>query len=210
MTDPTVVERARTAAAMAGHESVTAAVLAGREGRFASATPLAEPPVTYLAGTEAPAYVLTNGKRGVGLGSKRNTVTPGGERRTVVLITGRRTLCLVGRTDEDEVIEIPHASVASADYSTGFRAHRLVLWTPDRAYHPWVHRKTDESLLAAATDFLTDRAPADPEPMESDDTASRVMYRGRPVADDSEAATDSGSDGSGTVMYRGRPVDPEE
>jgi len=51
---------------MASDDSVTMSVLAGREGRYAEMRPLNEPPVTYLAETEAPVYVLTNGKRGSG------------------------------------------------------------------------------------------------------------------------------------------------
>ncbi|RXK51832.1 hypothetical protein [Halorientalis pallida] len=218
MTDSDVAERAFVLAEMSSDDSVTMAVLAGRESRFSASEPLNDPPVTYLEETEAPVFVLTNGKRGVGRGVKSNTVAPEGSFRTVVLVTGRRTLCLVGRTDGDAVITIPHESVAAVRYSTGFRKHRLVLQTPESAYHCWVHRKTGERLLESVTEFLRERKVERPEPVEDDEAVSRVMYRGRPVARD--ATDESGDTSSGsaestdgeteeefTVTYRGRPVD---
>ncbi|WP_136689936.1 hypothetical protein [Halorhabdus amylolytica] len=221
MIDQRILDRAATLAEMAPDDSVTAEVLSGRESRFSTATPLAKPPVTYLEDTEAPAYVLTNAKRGIGRGSKRNTVSPDGERRTVVLVTGRRTLCLVGRESEDEVIEVPHDAVAKAAYNTGLRGHRIALRTPRQQYHLWVHRKTGEPLLETTTEFIGDHQLDDPETLEDND-ASRVMYRGRPVnldagprqSGDSETEdtrTEDGetdtSDGDHTITYRGKPIE---
>ncbi|WP_254279189.1 hypothetical protein [Haloarcula marina] len=223
MTDQRVVDRALTLAEMAPNDSVTMAVLAGREGPHSKAAPLNEPPVTYLEGAEAPAYILSNVKRGIGLGSKRNTVSPQGDRQALVLVTGRRTLCLVGRESEDERIEIPHEAVAEVTYKTGFRAHRLTLTTPHKEYHCWVHRKTEETLLEQAWTFIEDRKQETPSAIDDEDGANRVMYRGRPVKTDAETngngdATADGSDDEDatsetsdseeyTVMYRGRPVD---
>ncbi|WP_244605345.1 hypothetical protein [Halorhabdus rudnickae] len=216
MIDQQVLDRAATLAEMAPDDSVTAAVLSGREAHFSTATPLAEPPVTYLEDAEAPAYVLTNAKRGIGRGSKRNTVSSDGERRTVILVTGRRTLCLIGGESADEVIEVPHDAVAKAEYSTGFRGHRIALRTPRQQYHLWIHRKTEEPLLEATTEFIGDHRPDDPETL-ADDEASRVMYRGRPVNLDAEASQSgdsetednetAASDSDHTIMYRGKPVD---
>jgi len=209
MNEQQIVDRATTLAEMAPHESVTTAVLAGNEGRFSTVTPLHEAPVTYLESAEAPAYVLTNGKRGIGRGTKRNTVTPASDRRTIILVTGRRTLCLIGRESSDEVIEIPHESVAGAAYKTGFRANRLALRTPRKIYHCWVHRKVEESLLDATTAFIEDRQSDTPEEIDGDDDANRVMYRGQPVKKQQSEATDD-SETSQTVMYRGQPVDNSE
>ena len=208
MVDRQSVERAETLAEMAPDDSVTVAVLAGFEGRFTSATPLAEPPVTYLEDAEAPAYVLTNGKRGIGLGSKRNTVSPARDRRTVLLVTGRRTLCLVGGDSEDEVISVPHESVAQVEYHTGFRRHRLVLRTPRQLYHCWVHRRVNEQLLAATTEFIEDRRPDEAQVMDTDE-ANVVMYRGRPVRLHSGATDPEPTDSEQTIRYRGQPVDDE-
>jgi len=209
MNEQQIVDRATTLAEMAPHESVTTAILAGKEGRFSTVTPLHEAPVTYLESAEAPAYVLTNGKRGVGRGTKRNTLKPTDDRRTVILVTGRRTLCLIGRESTDEVIEVPHESVAGAAYKTGFRANRLALRTPRKIYHCWVHRKVEESLLDAATTFIEERQSDSPEEIEGDDDANRVMYRGQPVKTNASEETDE-TETTQTVMYRGQPVDRSE
>lgn len=221
MNDSAVADRAFTLSEMSSDDSVRMSVLAGREGRFADTEPTSDPPVTYLEATEAPMFLLTNGKRGIGLGVKNNTVTPDRGLRTVVLVTGRRTLCLVGQDDGDEVIEVPHESVAATSYSTGFRKHRLVLRTPRSAYHCWVHRKTDTDLLERITDYVDERRSEDPVAM-TEESPSRVMYRGQPVANPQssggkEATADGGptvneEDGSDdgdefTVTYRGQPVD---
>jgi len=206
MTDRTPIDRARTLSDIAPDGSVTAPLLSGREGRF-STPPLHEPPVSYLEPTESPAYVLSNAKRGIGLGSKRNTVSPVSDHETVILVTGRRTLCLVGQTSTDRVLEIPHESIAEASYKTGFRANRLALKTPRNIYHCWVHRRTDEERLAAVTEFIEDRQQETPEEIESDDNASRVLYRGLPVKQRDESDDSAPSDKKQTVMYRGQPVD---
>lgn len=220
MTDGGVADEAFTIAEMASDDSVTMAVLAGRESRFSKTAPLHEPPVSYLDGAEAPAYVLTNAKRGIGLGSKGNTVEPEGDHRTVVLVTGRRTLCLIGQQDGDEVIEIPHESVAATRYSRGLRKHRLVLRTPQSAYHCWVHRKTDIDLLERVTEFIGDHQQEDPETV-SDENAGRVMWRGRPVKrdtdtddsadepDDEEPTSNEPNESTGQPMWRGRPVNDD-
>jgi hypothetical protein len=220
MTDAQVADQAFTLSEMASDDSVTMSVLAGREGRYAEMRPLNEPPVTYLAETEAPVYVLTNGKRGVGLGTKGNTVSPDGDRRTVILITGRRTLCLVGKRETDEVVEVPHDSIASVSYSRGLRKHRLVLQTPGSAYHCWVHRKTGTQLLDNVIEFVDGQRPEEPTTVE-DDRASRITYRGRPVRSDANAVPgraddggsadasvenddDNGIDETATLTYRGQ------
>jgi len=208
MTDRATYDRAETLAEIAPSETVTAPLLAGAEGRF-STPPLHEPPVSYLEPAESPAFVLSNAKRGVGLGSKRNTAAPSRDRETVVLVTGRRTLCLVGQDSTDRCIEIPHASIAEASYKTGFRAHRMALETPRNIYHCWVTRKTDEDLLAAVTAFIEERQQADPEEIDSDDNASRVLYRGLPVKRRTEPADSTPSEEKQTVMYRGLPVDAD-
>jgi len=210
MTEQRHVDRAVTLAEMAPHSSVTISTLAGEDGRFSPTSPLNDPPVTFLESTEAPAYLLANTKRGIGLGAKRNTVSPSKRRETIILVTGRRTLCLVGQDSADEVIEIPHSTVANATAHTGFRAHRLALQTPRNIYHLWVNRKTETELRDAATAYIADRQRDDPEEIEGDDNASRVMYRGRPVKPTAESdGVTVPDDEKQTVMYRGTPVDAE-
>ncbi|WP_276250119.1 hypothetical protein [Haloarcula rara] len=206
MTDRATYDRAETLAEIAPSETVTAPLLSGVEGRFCT-PPLHEPPVSYLEPAESPAFVLSNAKRGVGLGSKRNTVAPSRDHETVVLVTGRRTLCLVGQGSTDRVIEIPHESIADTSYRTGFRAHRLALTTPQNIYHCWVTRKTDEDLLAAVTAFIEDRQGQTPESVGEDGT---VMYRGLPMRQQSAKEEPTASGEKQTVMYRGLPVDDGE
>ncbi len=55
-----ITKRAETVAEMAPSDSVTVGVLAGYKSR-SRVTPLNNPPLTYLDGAEAPAYLLTNG-----------------------------------------------------------------------------------------------------------------------------------------------------
>jgi len=204
MTEQAVLERAVTLAEVAPHDSVTVSMLSGEEGRFSNTRPLQEPPVTYLDGPEAPAFIMANTKRGIGLGSKRNTVAPASDRETLIIVTGRRTLCLVGQESGDELIEIPHSSVAGATLHKGLRAHRLALRTPQNIYHCWLNRKTSQDLRSEAAQFIQDRQVEEPEQIEGDDSASRVMYRGRPVRPDTD---DEFDDTGSTVMYRGQPVD---
>jgi hypothetical protein len=226
MTDQRAMDRAMTLAEMAPDSSVTVGLLAGQESAFPESR-LSRPPVTYLEDTEAPAYALTNSKKGIGLGTKRNTTSPAENKGTVALVTGRRTLCLVGGPDEDEVVEVPHESVAEVAYSRGWLAHRFVLKTPRRQYHVWVSRGTEESVLADAADFVRERLDGSPEEIETDDGANRLTYRGQPVSPENhpgvttapdgseEAVTESDPDGddidgqAGTLTYRGREVTPE-
>jgi len=234
MSDGSALDRAMTLAEMAPHPSVTVGVLAGREESFPDGR-LHRPPVTRLDGTEAPAYVLTNEKRGIGLGTKRNTTSPAGDRGTVVVVTDRRTLCLVGGADEDAVIEVPHDSVVAASYHTGLLATRFVLRTPRKQYHCWAKRSTSESLLAAAAEYVEDRTSDSPEEIETDDGANQLTYRGQPISrenhpgvpdeppadssepdgaesDGDEAAEQSDArpaedDDGSRVQYRGKPID---
>jgi len=205
VTEQRHIDRALTLAEIAPHDSVSVSTLAGEDGRFSATPPLNEPPVSYLEGTEAPAFILANTKRGIGLGSKRNTVTPANDRETLVIVTGRRTLCLVGRESADKVIEVPHKSVAAAEVNTGFRAHRLALRTPRNIYHCWLNRKTDTDLIEEAATFIEDRQPETPEEIESSDNASQVMYRGQPVSQENLPGASPASNGAASQSNGSEP-----
>jgi hypothetical protein len=222
MTDDTAVgrselDRAMTLAEMAPHQSVTVGVLAGQEGGFPEAR-THEPPVRSLEGTEAPAYVLTNEQRGIGLGTKRNTTTPADGRGSVCLVTDRRTLCLVGGDDEDEVIEVPHEAVASVEYHTSLLRKRFVLRTPRKQYHYWVPRSTATGLLEQAATYVRERTSEDPDELDDGVAANQLTYRGQPVSPENHpgVSTTPSEDGSteseqssddGGVQYRGQPID---
>lgn len=213
MSDSSARSRAEFVAQMAPHPSVSADVLADEEDQFDDARLVGQPPVSYLEGSEAPAYVLTNAKRGVAVGTKRNKTKPDKGRGTVVLVTGRRTLLLVGTSPEDTVIEVPHTDAAAVSYETGWLASRLELRTPQRAYHWWVGRNTTEDLLDATAEYIEERLDADPEELVPAEEAGDVTYRGEPVngspsknGSEKEEEKEEEEDDS-TVMYRGQPVD---
>lgn len=225
MTEQSVLDRAMMLADMAPHESVTIGVLAGREGVFPDSRLAEEPPVTYLENTEAPAYVLTNEKRGIGLGTKRNRTKPDDDRGTVVMVTGRRTVCLVGQDDGDAVFSIPHETLSAVNYNSGLLAKRLVLESPRARYHLWVDRGTDAAVLDQAAAYVEERLPETPAAAETnDDSASTVTYRGKPIRQESSspparvdngatAAADGGETSEAdqnerTITYRGKEVDP--
>lgn len=217
-------ERAVMLAEMAPHPSVTVGLLADEDGLLAG-----DPPVTYLDGTEAPAYALTNGKRGIGIGTKRNCTQPDGDRGTVILVTDRRTLCLVGSAEGDQSIEVEHDTLADVQYHTGLIANRLVVETPRKCVHCWVDRTVDEEMLDAVTAYVEDRLPETPiSETAAEQRQYKSTYRGKPITPpEQQAAGDGGSaeasdedgtaegaastddeDDDRTVTYRGKEVDP--
>lgn len=151
-------ERARRLAERAGHDSVTEAVLLGT-GRFSNEFYLyGKPAVAHLDDGELPQFAFFNQMKGVGVGGKRETRTPDEGGVTVMLLTDRRVLALLGRRDGDERLTVPYDVVTGADYSTGLMKHRIAVDTVDTTYHLWVDSGYEESALRAAAEFLRDRA----------------------------------------------------
>jgi hypothetical protein len=206
MSNKSAIERAEFLSQMAPNPSVTAAVLADTESEFADSRLVGDPPVSYLEDSEAPAFVLTNTKRGMAAGGKHNQTKPEKGRGAVALVTGRRTLCLVGAEPEDKALEIPHTDVAEVSFHTGFLSKRLEIRTTRRVYHCWVSRSTDTGILEDAVAYIDDRAGADPEELEPDempaeDTGEQFTYRGKVVsqsADSTEDAATSPTESDGT------------
>lgn len=182
MVEESNVTRAHMLAQMASSNSVTTDVLADEERQFPDGRLAADPPVAYLREGEAPAFVLTNAKRGIGLGAKRSTVEPDKNRGAAVLVTGRRTLALVGQDDGDVTYSLPHESVAWASGHTGFLANRLELRTPAKAYHCWVERSIPDSVLENVVSFIEQRTVDDPDPISGDKEASVMNWRGSSVS----------------------------
>lgn len=166
---------------MASSDSVTTDILADEERQFSDGRLSGEPPLAYLDESESPAFVLTNGKKGLGLGAKRNTTSPDSDRGSIFLLTGERTICLIGQDDGDETYSIPHESIAWVSYHTSFFSNRLELRTPSKAYHCWADRTTGESLLADVVSFIEERQPPDPTPIPGDSEASVFTWRGGDV-----------------------------
>ena len=204
MSDKTVTERAEFLSQMAPNPSVTAAVLADNEAAFAESRLVGAPPVTYLEDSEAPAFVLTNTKRGMAAGGKHNQTKPDKGRGAIALVTGRRTLCLVGAEPDDKALEIPHSDVAEVSTHTGFLSKRLEIRTTRRVYHCWVSRSTDTRILEDAAAYIDDRAGADPEELEPDempssDSDEQFTYRGKVVTKPSGTESDSGTEETTTA-----------
>lgn len=187
------ITRANLLAQMASNRTVTTDVLADEERQFTESRLAGPPPVERLERSEAPAFVFTNAKRGIGLGSKRSTTEPDSDRGTVTIITGRRILCLVGTEPDDEVIEIPIESVASATAHTGLLANRLEIRTPRKAYHIWADRNTNDPIEDAAA-FIEDRMFAEPKELQRRDGASRITYRGRSIDEQPDSADENAAD----------------
>lgn len=180
MNEQSSISRANLLAQMASNRTVTTDVLADEERQFVESRLVGPPPVERLDTSEAPAFVFTNERRGIGLGSKRNTTAPDSDRGTVTVVTGRRILCLVGTEPDDAVIQIPIESVAAATAHTGLLANRLEIRTPRKAYHIWTDRNTDD-VLAAAAEFIEDRMFDEPEELARRDGANRITYRGQSI-----------------------------
>ncbi len=193
MTDSTLT-RANLIAQMVSDDSVTTDLLADDERDFSDGRLSDEAPISYLDESESPAYILTNNKKGIGLGTKNNTVSPDSNRGTVTMITGRRTICLVGQEDGDETYSIPHDAVAWASYHTGFFSNRLELRTPAKGYHCWADRATSEQLLEDITGYIDERTSSDPTPIAGDNEASVYSWRGDTVntTDDSQESRGNG------------------
>jgi hypothetical protein len=214
MSDKTVTERAEFLSQMAPNPSVTAAVLADDEPAFVESRLSGPPPVTYLEDSEAPAFVLTNTKRGMAAGGKHNQTKPDKGRGAIALVTGRRTLCLVGADPDDKALEIPHTDVAEVSYHTGFLTNRLEIRTTRRVYHCWVSRSTDSGILEDAAAYIEDRAGADPDELGPDempehDTDEQFTYRGKVVTKPPGAGSDSGTEDTtaGTATTDGGATD---
>ena len=190
MSNNSATERAEFLSRMAPSPSVTAAVLADDEPEFVRSRLAGDPPVTYLEDSEAPAFVLTNTKRGMAAGGKHKQTKPDRGRGAIALVTGRRTLCLVGTEPDDKTLEIPHTDVATVSVHTGFLSKRLEIRTTRRVYHCWVSRSTDTGVLDDAAAYIDERAGADPEElapdgMPDDDGEEQFTYRGRVVTEPS-------------------------
>lgn len=185
MSNKSSITRANLLAQMVSDPSVTTDVLADQERQFEESRLAGPAPVERLEESESPAYVLTNAKRGIGLGSKRRTTEPDDDRGTIFLVTGRRILCIVGSEPDDETFEIPYDSVASVTPHTGWLANRLEIRTPLKAYHCWTDRK-DDDVVHAAAEFIDQRAAEDPEELSRRDGASRITYRGQPTGNQTD------------------------
>ncbi|WP_336002468.1 PH domain-containing protein [Halorientalis halophila] len=104
----------------------------------------------YFEGTEAPAYVLTNEKKGIKHedGDGERTVTPGSEYSAVAAVTDERVLLVVGGNHEgsgrNRSVSLPYTEIRSVETKTGMLKSRVTLTarTSDR-YTFWQGGRED-------------------------------------------------------------------
>ena len=113
-----------------------------------------EPPIAHLNPDEQPHAMLFSDLKGVGIGSKRNTVTPDGRAKSVFIITDQRLLLLVGQQDGDWVRPVSLEAVTASNYHTGVMKHRVVVETSETSYHLWVDVSYGEPALDSVVELL--------------------------------------------------------
>lgn len=151
-------ERARALVERATHGSVTEEILLG-EGQFSNSFYLYDrPAIDHLDDGELVHFAFYNEMKGIGVGGKRDTRTPDEGGVTVILLTDRRVLAVIGRREADERLAVPYDVVTGADYSTGIMKSRIAVETRDTTYHLWIDSGYDEAALEAAADFVAGAA----------------------------------------------------
>jgi hypothetical protein len=92
--------------------------------------------------------------KGYATGGRLGATRPDPDGGTAGLVTDRRFLIVLGRTDGDRVESVPLAEVTDASYAIGQLKHRLTVETPDRRLHLWVAKTISEATLATAVELL--------------------------------------------------------
>lgn len=129
-------------------------------GGFLSTGYLADEPAKALVeDDETMQHALTNRKRGVRVesASESSHVKPDGSHRTVVVVTDRRLLVLVGRAEGDEQTSIDLSAVADVEATTGRRTGQL---TVERADGTTWEIPTGTDGLDAVAAYLGEAAAA--------------------------------------------------
>ncbi|WP_227132922.1 SHOCT domain-containing protein [Halorubellus salinus] len=203
-------DRAERLVASARTETVTTRLLVGGDEYTGEFFLYGDPPITRLEDGEQPHATLFNDMKGVGIGSKRDTVTPDGGARSVFVVTDERLLLLVGKQDGDWERAVPLADVTGAAYHTGFMKHRVVVDTIDSRYHLWVDASYEERDLAATVELLTaavDRAT------EGDPARTGAPGTATPRSDTStgtDATADAGDRSDAGTIGGAGAVDADE
>jgi len=151
MSEEDIGRRARTLADGALHDSVTITALletVDDGGHLHDG-----PPIEYLDADEQPHFYFDNTVKGISTGTRFLGKRPDPDAGTVILLTERRSLAVVGREAGDLTFSIPHDELEEAGYATTRRNGRLVLRAAD-TYHLWVRRSVAEETLADAAAFL--------------------------------------------------------
>jgi len=182
--DEEITERARRLVDGAETGTVTESLLVGGDEYSGEVFLYGDAPIRRLGDGEQPHAMLFNDMKGVGVGSKRDTVTPEGSARSVFVVTDDRVLLLVGQQDGDWTRSVPLSDVTGAAYHTGFMKHRVVVDTRDARYHLWVDASYDERDLEATVALLD----AGGERGASDDARTSTTDSQRGAGNDAAAS----------------------
>lgn len=212
-------DRAREVAAASDHAGVTAGLLGGT-GRFSSTFYLFDDPaVAYLDADELVHFGFYNEMKGVGIGEQDDTYVPDTRGVTIVLVTDRRVLALVGREEGDHEASLHYDTVTDARFEVGDLHDRLVVETVSDTYHCWINSRFGPDDLERAVSCIRERM-ADPHDLSSEPAgdAGGVASDGGTRADDGDSRTSdpavgrsAGGDGSPNVDPSDRdPADGDE
>lgn len=129
-------------------------------GGFLSHGYLAEQPATELLDAdEALQYLLTNRKRGITVDGTESAqqFKPDSNYRTVVVVTDRRLLALVGRDSGDEQFSVSLSGISEIETTTSRRTGQLTVTHSDETV--W-HIHTDTNGLGGVETYLRDASQA--------------------------------------------------
>jgi hypothetical protein len=116
------------------------------------------PVIGALDADEKPHLMLYHGRKGIEVVEREQSVTPDAGGVTVVTVTDRRTLVLVGRRSGDRQLSLRHDDVDAGEYSTGILKHRLTLEANGLTYRMWINSGYDEKDLQTALDLVREFA----------------------------------------------------
>lgn len=206
-----VEERAARVAAASDHHGVTEELLGGT-GRFSTTFYLYdEPAVAYLEAGEHVHFGFYDEMKGIGVGEPEETYVPDNNGITIVLVTDKRVLALVGRSEGDHAVSMHYDTVTGARFEAGTFHDRLVVETASETYHCWINPVFGDEELGLAVTCIRERM-ADPRDLIADRSSGSDGGAGQSsgVASDGGARSDDagrGTDGPASVDGTDPPDD---
>jgi hypothetical protein len=158
------------------------------------------PLIDHLEDGEVLHHTLSNLTKGVVIDwanptrtDKQEEIEPATNYRTAALITNERTVFVVGQEDEEQVHEIPHSNLQTANTKVGFFKDKLVLDAVDAKYKMYTRKG---SGTAAAVDYLKTIAEQSREPESPQDTSQERRPQEKEGTTDGEESDFHGSTSS--------------
>lgn len=166
-----------------------------------------EPLLGYLESKEALEYLFDNRKKGITVTreSEDRVITPDSNYRTILAVTSRRVLCVVGRQDGDTVIDIPLEDITETAVKTGFRKYLLRIHSDSRRYD--FYTRSDPELEAAADYINRHRRVANAEPPRDRENGSGADTENDGSGSESLSTETNQSADNGTPQRHKRSAD---